>query len=85
MFNSSSSSKEFFKYRFIKVKIFLCDSRIAKTTPFNMRETFEMVSNAVRCTRYFRMYLQGNNAKGSYEDNKQLNTSQYWLTVALLF
>lgn len=50
MFNSSYSSKDVLKYRFIKVKILLCDWRIAKITPFNLREHLEwlqMQSDAV--------------------------------------
>lgn len=39
-----------------------------------------MVANAVKCNRYFRMYFQGKNAKGSYEDNRKLNKNLYWLT-----
>lgn len=73
-------AKTCFKYRFIKGNIFLCDWRIAKTTPFNMRETFGMVANAAKCNRYFRMYFQGKNAKGSYKDNRKLNKNLYWLT-----
>lgn len=61
-FSSSYNRKDFFKYRYIKVKIFLCDGKIAKTPSFKTRETFATVANAVRCDNYFfRMDFEGKN------------------------